>query len=173
MANSLTQWPTQPIPFTTGVRTNPIGWGFGTSTLPSPSTPHRPPLHHFATTPTAQTGLSFASQAAQTTSNEEAKHQWGTLTPNPPSERKKRSRGSDSSSSSSITRAAKIAHSRPYHAGNSKTRRLENERELQAEDERVDLGILLRKLTSPAWSEVADQKGHYRPPLTYPSYFTF
>jgi hypothetical protein len=150
MANSLTQWPTQPIPFTTGVRTNPIGWGFGTSTLPSPatpSTPHRPPLHHFATTPTAQSSLPFASQVAQTTSNEEARHQWGAQTPHPPVERKKRSRGSDSSSSSSVTRAAKIAQPRTYHPGNSKTRRLETERELHAEDERVDLGILLSKLT--------------------------
>jgi hypothetical protein len=144
MANSLTQWPMQPIPFPSGVRTNPIGWGFGasTQTTPSaPSTPNRPPLHHFSTTP--QSSLSFAQAAHITSTESEARHQWGAQTPT--QERKKRSRGSDSSSSSSVNRASKIA-SRPI-AERSK-RRLGNEREaLKSEDDgNVDLGILLSEL---------------------------
>ena len=143
MANSLTQWPMQPIPFPQGVRTNPIGWGFGASThtTPSaPSTPHRPPLHHSFTTPQS----SSFGQAATPSNEAEARQQWGAQTP---TERKKRSRGSDTSSSSSINRAAKIA-SRPI-AGSSK-RRLGNERELAKDEEgSVDLGILLSKLPYP------------------------
>lgn len=140
MANSLTQWPMQPIPFPSGVRTNPIGWGFGASTHTTPtapSTPHRPPLQHSFTTP--QPSLSFG-QAPPASNDLEARHQWCAQTP---TERKKRSRGSDSSSSSSVNRAAKIA-SRPI-AGSSK-RRLGDRESVKEEDGNVDLGILLSKL---------------------------
>ena len=143
MANLLTQWPMQPIPFPSGVRTNPIGWGFGASAQPTssaPSTPNRPPLQHSFTTPQ----LSSFGQAAASPIEADARQQWGAQTP---IERKKRSRGSDSSSSASVNRAAKIA-SRPV-AERSK-RRLGNERELLKEDDgSVDLGILLSKLTVP------------------------
>jgi len=164
MANSLTQWPMQPIPFPQGVRTNPIGWGFGASThtTPSaPSTPHRPPLHHSFTTPQS----SSFGQAAAPSNEAAARHQWGAQTP---TERKKRSRGSDTSSSSSINRAAKIA-SRPI-AGSSK-RRLGNERELvKDEDGSVDLGILLSKLILPtANSQLTSRNITNDRPPAYPT----
>jgi hypothetical protein len=164
MANSLTQWPMQPIPFPQGVRTNPIGWGFGASThtTPSaPSTPHRPPLQHSFTTPQSTS----IGQAATPSNEAEARHQWGAQTP---TERKKRSRGSDTSSSSSINRAAKIA-SRPIAC--SSKRRLGNEHELaKDEDGSVDLGILLSKLTVPRVNSQLTSRNttHNRPPA-YPT----
>lgn len=162
MANSLTQWPMQSIPFPSGVRTNPIGWGFGASvhTTPSaPSTPHRPPLQHSFTTPQS----SSFGQTATPTNDLEARHQWGAQTP---TERKKRSRGSDTSSSSSVNRAAKIA-SRPI-AGSSK-RRI-GEREIaKEEDSSVDLGILLSELTLPILShELTRRNSTINRALAYP-----
>jgi hypothetical protein len=182
MANSLTQWPTPPLPFTTGVRTNPIGWGFGSTNHASssnPSTPHRPPLVHYPTTPSpqTQTGISFGSNQGQLAPPEsEPRHQWGgpVPAPQPSSERKKRSRGSDTSSSSSITRAAKIASSRTYHQERSKNRRVHDDGEPdKTDDDRVDLGILLSKLSPPTSYGAADRQGHSHPPPTFPFYFTY